>query len=162
MDMLTPQQQNQLWTRIKPIKCGMLTTWNGEFLHARPMQHVNNDFEGELLYFTALHSAKADETKKYDDVCVTYADTDKSTYVSISGEAELIQDRSLIEKHWNMFVEAWFPEGKDSPEVAMLRIRPYRAEYWDAPASKMVQLFHIAKANLTHSQPNMGQNRKFG
>lgn len=160
--MLTQYQKDELWDLIQPIKSGMLTTWNGDYLHARPMHHVNTNFDGELLYFTNAHSAKVDETRQYDDVCVTYADIDDSTFVSISGVAELIQDRALIDKYWNKFVEAWFPNGKNDPEVAILRVRPHHAEYWDSPSSKMIQLFKIAKANVTHRQPDMGTNRKFG
>lgn len=160
--MLTQAQKDELWDLIFTIESGMLTTWNGEYLHARPMQHVNKDFEGELIYFTKAHSAKVDETRQYHDVCISYADVDDSTYVSISGVAEFTQDRALIDKYWNSAVEAWFPQGKDDPEVAILRIHPHHAEYWDASSSKMVQLFKIARANYTHLQPNLGRNRKFG
>ena len=159
--MLTQDEKNALWKLIEPIKTGMLTTWNGEFLHARPMQHANKDFDGELLFFTSASSGKVNETQKYDDVCVSYSDTDETTFVSLSGVAQLTQDRELIDTHWNKFVEAWFPKGKNDPDVAILRVRPYCAEYWDSPSSKVVQLFKIAKANVTDTPPNMGDHRKF-
>ena len=63
---------------------------------------------------------------------------------------------------WNPFVAAWFPEGKEDPNVALIKIDVYMAEIWDTDKSDMVQLYEIAKANLTDSKPDMGENKKFG
>ena len=32
----------------------------------------------------------------------------------------------------------WFPEGKDDPEIALLRVNLEKAEYWDSPSSTVV------------------------
>lgn len=160
--MLSTVETNKVWELIKPIKTGMLASWNGEFLHARPMRHVNDDFDGTLLFFTKCDSGKVKEAKKFDDVCVTYADADDSSYVSLSGVAELTQDKALIDEHWNMFVKAWFPEGKEDPNLAIMKVQVYCAEYWDSTSSSMVQLFKIAKANVTGEIPDMGEHDKLG
>ncbi len=160
--MITQEQKQQLWTLIEPIGTAMLASWNGEYLHARPMVHVNDTFEGELLFYTHMDSAKVDEISNYDDVCLSYMDTDKQCYVSLSGAAMFTQDKKLIDKHWNAFVAAWFPEGKDSRDIGLLRVHVYKAEIWDSPSSSMVQLFHIAKANMTNTKPDMGEHEKFG
>lgn len=160
--MLTEQECRKLWELINPIKTGMLTNWTGKMLHSRPMQRVNKDFDDGILYFfTRPNEGKATEFADYNDVCITYASNGDSTFVSISATAEVVRDRDLIDKYWNSFVSAWFPEGKDSPNVAILKLHAYAAEYWDSPESKMVQLFKIAKANITHTMPDMGENRKF-
>jgi general stress protein 26 len=39
-------------------------------------------------------------------------------------------DRTVLDKHWNNFVEAWFPEGKNSPDVLFLRMDLGNAAIW--------------------------------
>jgi len=160
--MITKTEYEKLWELIKPVKAGMLTTWTGQMIHARPMQHVNENLEEGILYFfTNAGKGKAEEMERYEDICITYANHQTSKYVSISATAEVVHDKELINKYWNMFVSAWFPEGKDSPDLRILKIHPYAAEYWDSPESKMVQLFKIVKANVTSTMPDMGTNRRF-
>lgn len=160
--MLTQNDKETLWKLIKPIGTAMMASWNGEFAHARPMHHVNDTFDGTLLYYTNVTSGKIDEISENPEVCVTYADPDSSTYVSLSGIADFTQDRALIEKYWSPFVAAWFPNGKDDPNIRIMKVHIYLAEYWDSPSSKMVQLFQIAKANLLDTTPDMGKHRKLG
>jgi general stress protein 26 len=41
------------------------------------------------------------------------------------------------------------PEGKDDPDIAVLRVDISQAEYWDAPSSTMLHLWGYAKAVTT-------------
>jgi len=42
----------------------------------------------------------------------------------------------------------------------LLRVEPFKAELWDGPASAAVTAFEFAKARLTGTEPNVGENRK--
>ena len=55
--------------------------------------------------------------------------------------------------------KAWFPQGLDDPQLALLRVNIERAEYWDSPG-RAAYLLGIAKATLTGKPTNMGENRK--
>ena len=43
----------------------------------------------------------------------------------------------------------WFPDGLDSPELALLRVSVATAEYWDAPASRVKKLVGGLRAAVT-------------
>ena len=43
-------------------------------------------------------------------------------------------------------MKAYFPAGKDDPDLVLVRIDVYKAEYWDVKESQPVQLFKMAKA----------------
>lgn len=164
--MLTPENCQTLWDHIKDFRIAMLvseatTPGQGNY-HARPMGIVQDEFDGNLYFFTRRHSGKMAEIEEDHDVCLTFANEKDSLYVSVTGIARPVAGRELIEKYWNKYVAAWFPDGKDDPELGMLQVTVRKAEYWDNDKSKMVQLFEIAKANLTGTTPNMGENRKFG
>ena len=48
---------------------------------------------------------------------------------------------------------AWFPGGATDPDLALVQARILHAGYWDIEQSKIVQLFHIAKAAVTGQPP---------
>ena len=41
--------------------------------------------------------------------------------------------------------EAWFPKGKEDPDLNLLRVEISKAEYWDAPGKRMVHLIDRSK-----------------
>ena len=51
-------------------------------------------------------------------------------------------------------------QGKEDPEVALLKVTVEAAEYWDAPNSTMVHAYGYVKAVLTGESPKPGENRK--
>ena len=158
--MLDRAQCETLWHYIKPIETCMLVSHTPEFMHARPMHHLNEPFTGKLYFFTKSTGAKNSEIATDHNVCATYTNN-KDVWVSLSAQAELTRDQAMIDKHWNPYTAAWFPEGKDSPDVMLLVLHVFKAEYWDAD-NTLLQLFHIAKANLTKTMPDVGENRKLG
>lgn len=80
--------------------------------------------------------------------------------MSLSGTAGFIEDKARKEALWSPAAKAWFPQGIDDPNLALLVIRIQHAEYWDVKESKMTQLFKMAKAAVTGNPPNMGEHRE--
>ncbi|HZJ52662.1 MAG TPA: pyridoxamine 5'-phosphate oxidase family protein [Myxococcaceae bacterium] len=140
----------QVGDLIRGIRVAMLTTVDGDGeLHSRPMATQDVDFDGTLWFFTAADSEKAAELEREARVNVSYADVDRSRYVSLSGSARLVRDRERIRELWKPFLKAWFPKGLDDPELALLEVAVTAGEYWDAPASRLVRLAGLVKGALT-------------
>ena len=51
---------------------------------------------------------------------------------------------------------AYFPGGKDDPELTMLRLDLSDAEIWHSEAGPVRFAYEVAKANLTKTVPDMG------
>ncbi|HKV09480.1 MAG TPA: pyridoxamine 5'-phosphate oxidase family protein [Thermoanaerobaculia bacterium] len=147
---------------IKGIRFAMLTTVDTDgSLRSRPMATQEAEFDGELWFFTGASSPKVDEVERNHRVNVSYAAPDDNTYVSISGTARMVRDKAKAKELWNPALKAWFPEGLDDPDLALLCVRVEKAEYWDSPSSKMVQLYGLAKAVLTGKRADdIGENEK--
>jgi len=60
---------------------------------------------------------------------------------------------------WNPMAEAWFENGREDPTVALLRVDARSAEYWSSDKPGIVRAFEIAKAVVTKSAPDVGENR---
>jgi general stress protein 26 len=135
---------------IKDIRVAMLTTVAQDgALRSRPMATADIEFDGDLWFFTRASSPKTEELMEDQRVNVSFSDPDDNRYVSVSGRATLVRDREKVRDLWSPFHRAWFPEGKKDPDLALIKIIVDRAEYWDAPASKMVHLAWLTRAALT-------------
>ncbi|HEU0252792.1 MAG TPA: pyridoxamine 5'-phosphate oxidase family protein [Pyrinomonadaceae bacterium] len=147
---------------VKDIDFCMLTTvdQNGD-PHSRPMSS-NGDIDpnGDIWFFTAASSHKVSEIAELPKVNVSFADPDNQHYVSITGTAQLISDRKKIDELWRPEFKMWFPKGKDDPEVALLKVRLEKAEYWDSPSSTIGYALDFVSSLVTGKQPDSGENRK--
>ena len=145
---------------LEGIDFCMLTTIDSGNLRSRPMSTQKLEFDGELWFFTSDNTHKMEEIQKDDRVNVAYSQPDENRYVSVSGRAEMVKDRAKIEELWNPIHKAWFPEGLDDPHLCLLKVNVEQAEYWDAPNSKLVQLYGLVKALATGTEADYGENEK--
>lgn len=160
--MSSPEHKQKIWQLIKQIKTAMLTTRHGDELRSRPMVLVQDEYDGTLWFYTDLSTEKVLEIERDHDVCLTFSDADNQVYVSLTGVGRATRDKTLINKYWNPFVAAWFPDGKDSPNVGMLEIKVQKGEHWDSDSSAMVKMFKTVQAKVKGEQPNLGEHEKFG
>ena len=138
-----------LQVMINDIEIAMLTTVAGEdFLRSRPMMTQRTEDDGVLWFFTNDHHAKAKELAEDPRVNVSYSKLDSQRYVSVSGLGEVVHDEEKKRKLWKPIYKTWFPDGIDDPHLALLKVYIEKAEYWDAPASKWVELAGFAKSLL--------------
>jgi len=146
---------------IKDIDFAMLTTVEDDgMLRSRPMVTQEAEFDGDLWFFTGASSHKVDEVQHDRHVNVSYADPKNQHYVSISGTAQLIRDRKKMEELWNPAYKAWFPQGLDDPDLALLKVTAQHAEYWDSPSSVVVHAIGLVKAVVTGERAEGGDNQK--
>lgn len=151
-----------LWDLIKDIKFGMLTHRHANgMLHAHPLTTQNRQLdEGSTLYFFISRKSELARALAADgNVNVAYADPGDDSYVSLSGNATVTDDRAKTKELWNKIAQAWFT-GPDDPDLGLLQVRIHHAEYWDVNDSKMVQLFKMAKGAVTGRKPDMGEHRE--
>ena len=147
---------------IEDIKFCMLTTVDDDgTLRSRPLQTAGVDDDGTLWFFTSQSSPKVSEAQaEGGQVNLSYADTAKTDYVSVSGRASLVRDREKMKKLYTKWVEVFFPKGLDDPDLALLRVDIEKAEYWDSPATGVGRLFALAKGLVTENPDAVGENRK--
>ena len=145
---------------MKDIKTAMLTTIDGGVLRSRPMATQEIDEDATLWFLTGATTHKDDEIKKDSRVNVSYAAPDDNTYVSVSGTGEIMRDQTKIDELWSPFHKAWFPEGKEDPNIRVLKVNVEQAEYWDSPSSTFVQVAGFLKALATGERADGGENEK--
>lgn len=154
----------KLWSLIKDIRFGMFTHRHANgMLHSQPLttQNKSLDEESTLYFFISRQSEIARQIQQDVHVNVAYASPGDDSYVSVSGEAAIIEDQAKKEALWSPMAKAWFPGGAGDASLALMEVRIGHAEYWDVTQSKMVQLAKMAKAALTGERPNdLGEHKE--
>lgn len=161
-----PQAQQRLNELIKDIRFAMFTTVDSHGkLRSRPMTVQKDADSGRdvtkcLWFFMSRKSETVTEFSHSPSVNVAFADTDNDTYVSVSGQAQLVEDLAMKDRLWSKMNEAWFPAGVQDPDLALVQVEIDEAEFWNVKESKLVQMFKIAKATFSDQPPNVGTHGK--
>jgi general stress protein 26 len=160
-ELAREEQIQKLAELIQDIDFAMFTTACSDgSLRSRPMSTQKTPFDGTLWFFTGFDSAKVHEIEDDQHVNLSYADPKGQTYVSVSGRARISRDRAKIHELWEPTHKAWFPEGEDDPNIALIQVEVEAAEYWDSPVSTVVHIFGFAKALATGQSYEPGENEK--
>ncbi|MGE3611050.1 MAG: pyridoxamine 5'-phosphate oxidase family protein [Bacteriovoracaceae bacterium] len=144
---------NQLVDLIKDIKVCMFMTMNEDGkICGRPMASLQidpNHFNGTLFFFSLANSQKNHAIENDQHVNLCYADTNHQRYISISGKAKILIDKSLQEKLWEPTLKSWFPKGLADPDLSLIQVEIESAELWNSPPNKVIQLVGKMKSMVT-------------
>ena len=142
----------------KDIKITMFTTIDAEgHFVSRPMAHHLVEPDGDLWFFAERGSRVVEQITANSHVGLTLTSND--TWISIDGEAGVVEDQAKKNELWNSWVEAWLPQGPDDPNVVLLKVDAHTAEYWDTPGGTVASLLSFAKSKLT-GEPYQGTDRE--
>ncbi len=161
-DATRTEQIEHLAELIGDIHICMLTTIDTDGTPwSRPMGVRAAEFDGDLWFFTDVHSDKVEHIRRTPRVGVVFSKPSDQDYVTLAGRASISNDRQKIEELWSELMTTWFPEGKDDPDLRLIHVEADRAEYWDSPSSFVVYAFGYAKAKLTGERPtDIGEHEK--
>lgn len=117
-------------------------------VRSRPLAILARETNGCLLFASRSEDAKLAEIERDTRVAVTCQGGGR--YLSISGQATTFRDPELAAKLWTTSMKPWFPEGPGDPDLALIRVQPEVAEYWDRSGLLQLQfLWEAGKALAT-------------
>ena len=106
--------------------------------------------EGGTIYFFAAHSEPLVQSLGASHRAVaTYVSKDHKVFAHVHGSLVLNNDRAMIDRLWNPFVASWYKDGKDDPDLALLRFDTDKADIWEAhsgatlKAAALKMLFNV-------------------
>ncbi len=135
--MPTPEElEAKLWAGLRSEMTVMLGMVD-ESAPARPMtaQFEGDEDRGPLWFFTSQDS----ELVEAGGGAATAVFISKGHDLFARIEGKLVEDTrpEMIEKLWNPFVAAWYEDGKDDPDIALMRMDLESAEIWENASSLM-------------------------
>lgn len=149
---------------LQNYRTALLTTRGPDgFFHSRPMvvRYVEGD---ETLWFaTALDTQKVADLVAEPRCAVAFHDGHgSSTYVSMSGDIEVIRDPEKRRELWSPSWRAWFPEGPDRDDVVLLGFHPEHAEYVHPTTGRLKVLATRVKSMLGRGATEPGPKKELG
>ena len=145
---------------VNDIRVAMFITNDSEADHTRPMHTIEVDENATVWFFTDLRSTKVEEVSQEKNVHLVYAHPGKESYLDLWGNATVVTDKQLIHDKWSPLVKAWFPKGINDPNIALLKVQPHHAYYWDAETGKMVAFLKIIASAVSGKKFSEGSQGK--
>lgn len=145
-----------VWSAIRKQPVAMLATLHGGEMVSRPMAAHAAPDEHAIYFVSRLESGKTHDIEDGAAVNLSFSDPGNATYVSVAGEARVSQDRHKLRELWNMWAEAWLPDGPDAPGTALIVVTPGEAVLWNSNSSRIVRTIKTAVAAVTQTPPDMG------
>jgi general stress protein 26 len=128
-------------------------------LRSRPLLLESLEPDGSLVFLTHLSSQKVGELSHDQRVNVAFVSEKGDRYISVSGSGTATHDPARMQAMWNPTYRAWFPNGPDDPDSAILTVTIDRVEYWDVPSSRLVRLWGVVRAVATGQVAEAGEHQ---
>jgi general stress protein 26 len=156
---LTPAEvADRIWELAKEIDICMFVTWDGEYQRARPLSARVHRDEQSIYFLVNDDGAKNDQLEAFPKVTLAWTDSARYKYVTISGPAELTNDRAKIKQLWEKTDEAWW-DSADDPDIRLITVTPAEGELWDSPG-RIIATAKMVFAAVTGAKPEFGDNAK--
>jgi general stress protein 26 len=145
--MSRQDQIDKIQEVIKDVKFAMMSTTNKKGdIHAWPMTTTETSLGAKEIWF--IGDKTSDVVKDIEDdkrIGLTYATQDAKNYVSISGNAELSENKDKLDELWSPMDSAFFADGREDKNVQLIKVVPHGAECWIS-GSSAVNMFKMALA----------------
>lgn len=149
---------DRAWELMQKIGFAMLVTRDGDKLRGRPMSAYLERDENAIYFLTDARRHKDEEIAQNPSVNLSFADAGSLKYVSVTGSAEVSNDRTKIKQLFSTPAKAWW-NSADDPNIRVLKITPDDAEFWDSPGA-VISYVKMAAAAISGKRPDIGDNRK--
>jgi general stress protein 26 len=151
---------DRVWALINELSVAMVVTHDsyGRTMRARPMAARPVHQEGAIYFLTDAGAPKAVEIRRDDAICLTMTDNRSKKYLSITGQAEIIDDPDRVRQLWSAYDQAFWPD-KNDPRIRILRVTPESAEFWEG-AGAVVTAVKLVAASASGERMNLGKNEK--
>ncbi len=127
--------------------CTNLKTDDGST--CRPMTAIKVCEQGNLWFFSEKNSDKNKEIKANKNAQLFFSSPSKGSYLVVNGDAEIILDKIKIEELWTPIAKIWFKEGKDDPNISIIKVKPTNCYYWDTDGNRMINFLKMVASVAT-------------
>tara|TARA_B100002049_G_scaffold210790_1_gene173422 strand:- start:196 stop:693 length:498 start_codon:yes stop_codon:yes gene_type:complete len=147
---------DSFWNRLDDINVGMLGVT--EDMRLVPMSH-HADRDRRALWFITAKETDLAKSASAGGLAAIHIVTDGGAglFARIHGTLSLSDDREKLDELWNAVASSWFEDGRQDPDVQLMRMDLSEAEIW-ATGGKPSFLYEIAKSKVTGKKPDMGEH----
>ena len=148
--------EKRLWAELEHSRFGMLGAAPEGGRHFNPMTAYAEPESNTIWFYTSKQTDLARAAEGGAEAMFIVMAKDQDFQACIAGDLKATRDILHRDKYWSPMVAAWFPGGKDDPNLTLLAFKCKDADVWVSDAGALKFGWEIAKANLTQSIPDVG------
>ena len=158
------EKLEKLHTLIADMEVAMFTTRRADGqLVSRPMATQARAEGADLWFVTAKESPKLDEIRHDPHVNLGYYKDRTREWISVSGTARIVTDRSKIQELYRPDWRAWFGDsGPEDPRIVLIAVDIRLAQFLEINKPAPVVLFELVKGMVTGKAPELGEVERVG
>lgn len=126
----TVELKKHFWSKLADSPFMMVGLQGGE--HSEPLTAQLDEDQVDTIFFFI---GKDNRMAKGGPAMLQFVSKGHDFFACLAGTARIDNDFAMIDKLWNNQVEAWFPGGKQDPNLALLRVDIDDAELWETDMS---------------------------
>ena len=155
--MATPAElKEQFWSSLSDSPFVMLGLAGVDDAHTQPMTaQFDDDLPNRLWFYTNRQNRLVEGLTESSRGMAAFSAKGHKLFASLHGRLSLDTDRAIVERFWSPVAAAWYEQGKDDPDLRMLRLDLERGEIWQATTSNFLQ--YMVTAALTGSAESAAQ-----
>lgn len=127
----TATLKHDLWQKLADSPFVMVGLMDSHEHHIPLTAQLDKDQVDTLFFFIG----KDNRLAKGGHAMAQFVSKGHDYFACFDGAATIDNDPAQIDKLWNSHVEAWFPEGRNDPNLALLRLDIDSAELWETDMS---------------------------
>ena len=140
--------KTDLWDKMADSPFVMVGPADGS-AHSEPLSaQLDKDQVDTLFFFIGRDNRVAGK----DKLMLQFVSKGHDFFACMAGRGSLNNDRRLIDKLWSKEAEAWFPKGKEDPNLALLQVDIDSAELWETDISAAGRLKILFGGTLNPSE----------
>jgi len=131
--------RKKFWKELDDSPFIMLGLKGVEDDRTRPMtaqidvpEDGDKDDGGQIYFFASKTDGVGQAVKDRSRAVATFSGKGHGLFAHIHGTLVPSDDKSVIERLWNPFVASWYRDGKDDPNLQLLRFDTDSADVWEA------------------------------
>lgn len=127
------------WKELSGSPFMMLGLQGVEDSRTRPMtaqidSEGDADDGGTIYFFGSKTDGVGQDLTAPAKAVATYAAKGHDLFAHVHGTLRPVDDRAVVERLWNPIIASWYRDGKDDPDLQLIRFDAERAEIWKAEA----------------------------
>lgn len=95
---------------------------------------ADKDDGGTIYFFGAKSERLVQGIGQSHRAVATYVSKGHDLFAHVHGTLTPVTDRAVVDRLWNPFVASWYKDGKDDPDLQLIRFDTERADLWKAEA----------------------------
>lgn len=130
--------KKEFWKALDESPFVMLGLEGVEDSRTRPMtaqiDHQDRDKEegGPLYFFASKTDGVGADIAQGRRAVAAYSGKGHKLFAHIHGNLVPANDQAVIERLWNPIIASWYKDGKQDPDLLLLRFDTDRAQIWEA------------------------------